>query len=76
MVKGPICPSKGTAAAHPALLRPAKGQGPSGHPAELVFPLRRVAGLGVAWAPGLRLGQCHCHWRASPTAAAQERWDK
>ena len=76
MVKGPICPSKGAAAAHLALLHPAKGQGPSGHPAKLVFQLRKVAGLGVAWAPRLRLGQYHCHWRASPKAAAQERWDK
>lgn len=76
MVKSPSCPSKGAAAAHPALPRPARGQGPGGHPAELAFPLRRMAGLGVAWAPGLRLGQRHCHWGASATAAAQERWDK
>lgn len=65
MVKSPICASKGAAAAHPALPRRARGQGPGGHPAKLAFPLGRVAGLGVAWAPGRHLGQRHFHGGAS-----------
>ena len=77
MVKSPVCPSKGAAAAHPALPCPSLLGGRAPVVTRPSWPSRSGEWQDWVWRglPGY-IWASDTHWGASAMATAQERWDK